>query len=177
MTKTKTWIFAVVLMITRAAQAGEVCDTIDSCHAQKAKVEARLAILLKKTAPDLTDVLVWTTTQEKAEAYCNKHYLGLPTVRELALYSRSLGARRIRKTAKTDYYQIWGLDGVGNSDIFYYSSKGYRRPKGNLGDHSFWSSSFNIYADSAYVLYGNDGYIEAVSLNNDDSAVRCVRSR
>ena len=177
-------VAAGVQLSANAARAAEVCDTVDACWALQAKVEARLAVLLKNIAPNLTDIVrnadgsVRHMNQYDADSYCRNQGQRLPTARELALYSQSLGAQGISETKKDGYYLVKGSDSAGIPDNFYFSSKGYQRPSGDLGSFWFWSSSVHPdFSDNAYVLYGDNGGIDGDRGGFDINAVRCVRSR
>ncbi len=133
--------------------------------------------------PELTGILKTEVTQHEAEDVCRDRGMRLPTARELALVSQSLGAEGISETKKDGYYLVKGKDRTGNPDHFYFSEKGYKRPAGELGDCWFWSSSvFEVFSGWKYMLNGYSGGFHIVmdtSYGNGDSpyAVRCVRSR
>jgi hypothetical protein len=122
----------------------------------------------------------------------------LPTARELAVYSQSLGARGIRETAhpgvvtsdttvraeieqmdRDGYYPIYVANSSGQRAVdFYFNSSGYQRPAGDLGNLWFWSSSVHpVFSDSAYNVNGVNGVfgLDLRSPYSDGSAVRCVR--
>ena len=184
MMKAKMWMLALSVATASVAQAGEICDTIDSCSALDAKLQARLAVHLNNTAPSLSDIArnadgsVRRMTQYDAENYCRNQGERLPTVRELALYAQSLGAQGISETAKAGYYVVKELDGAGSPANFYFNSQGYVRPTGELGNlGSFWSSSvYPGVSDVAYGLIAGDGDIGAGRRSALD-VVRCVQSR
>jgi len=182
-----------------------VCNTLKECNQLKAKVEARIQELLKDETLSLGDIVkdahgkVRTMNQYDADKYCKSIGSRLPTARELALYSQSLGARGILETSysgidsasskvqteitqmdKEGYYPIYTKNSAEKTVVdFYFNYSGYQRPAGDLGNYSFWSSSVHPYSSNfAYYLYGYDGVIYFDYRSYDDlNAVRCVRSR
>lgn len=56
--------------------------------------------------------------QYEAEDYCRSQGYRLPTARELALYSRSLGGEGISETTKTGFYPVKALDSSYQEDRF-----------------------------------------------------------
>ena len=191
MKKTIMLSLAVLSLVSLTAKAQEVakeekavCDTVNSCKEHIKKAEMQLAKLTKNLAPNLSDIAkdeegnVLHLNQLDAEKYCKEQGMRLPTIRELALYAQSLEAAGISETKKEELYLVKGSDAAGNSDHFYFSHKGYKRPKGDLGKYWFWSSSVHPdYTFSAYVLNGNNGDVglDVSSYINDFNAVRCVR--
>ena len=136
--------------------------------------------------------------QYDAERTCREQGTRLPTARELAVYSQSLGARGIRETAhpgvvtsdttvraeieqmdRDGYYPIYVANSSGQRAVdFYFNYSGYQRPAGDLGNLWFWSSSVHPdYSNVAYVLYGYYGFIDGDDRSSGyvSSAVRCVR--
>lgn len=139
----------------------------------------------------------------QAKEACREQGSRLPTIRELAAHSQSLGARGIRETAHPG---VWPLDAPVRAEIeqmdregysaiylprkeavaFYFNYSGYQRPAGDLGNYWFWSSTpFNghyLYYEGAYVLRGIYGGIDDHSVSSNSyggfphCAVRCVRS-
>src|SRR5258708_7728480 len=137
--KTKiTWMLGLVALslvveahlAAGTARAGEVCETVSSCRILQAKIEARLAVLLKGL-PSLTDIQkdadghVLLMDHYDANVYCKKRDQRLPRARELALYAQSLGAEGISQTQKVGYNLVDGSDNAG-PDTFYFSRKGYQ---------------------------------------------------
>ena len=141
--------------------------------------------------------------QYDAEKYCanlekdGKTDWRLPTVREQALLSQSMGAKGIKETqfaeikssdarvsaeitqmGKDNYYPIYKKNAAGDTVVdFYFNYSGYQKPDGDLGQNWFWSSSVHPYDSSfAYVLSGRYGSVSYDS-RDDSHAVRCVRSR
>ena len=128
---------------------------------------------------NLTGILKTSVTLTEAKKICHDKGMRLPTARELALASQSMGAKGISETKKDGYYLVKGSDSSGKPDPFYFNNKGYRRPAGELGNYWFWSSSGHPdYSGNAYILVGTYGYIDGVYYRHYSSnAVRCVQSR
>lgn len=152
-----------------------------SSSAARAEVGAQL----KDVAPNLTGIAkdakgnVLRMNQSDADNYCRNQGQRLPTARELALHSQSLGAQGISETEKYGYYLRQVSDSAGNPDRFYFSHDGYKRPAGELGDNWFWSSSvLPDDSDLAYRLSGFDGGIYTTYIYAfRNGAVLCVQSR
>jgi hypothetical protein len=182
--KAKKWMLVLLALngAANVAQAAELCNTIDACRALQTEVEARLAVLIKNSAPNLTDIAknadgsVRHMTQYDADNYCRSQGQRLPTARELALYAQSLGAQGISETAKDGYDLVKGSDSAGHPDNFYFSNQGYQPPAGDLGKSWFWSSSLHPdHSDWPYSLKASEGKFEYFYLGFDFAAVRCVR--
>ena len=165
----------------RCGEAGWVAGISHPCEAQPGA--------LKTIAPDLTDIArnekgdVLHMTQYEADSHCRSQGLRLPTARELALYSQSLGAQGVSKTGK-DGYWLWKGSIDGKSDKFYFNPSGYQRPKGDLGNYSFWSSTVSslhnkVWGDFFYALDGASGDLHHAypTWGSEYYAVRCLRSR
>ena len=180
-----------------------VCNTLKECN--QLKVEARIQELLKDETLSLGDIVkdahgkVRTMNQYDADKYCKSIGSRLPTARELALYSQSLGARGILETSysgidsasskvqteitqmdKEGYYPIYTKNSAEKTVVdFYLNYSGYQRPAGDFGNYWFWSSLVHpYYSYNAYDLDGYNGGIGNYNRSNDDLiAVRCVRSR
>ena len=159
-------IFGSTLSVSRA-QGNDTCGTTES-------------------SPALDDVVrnsdgsVLHMSWYEALVYCSEHGTRLPTARELANYSHSLGAQGVCKIEKKGYYQIRGTDTKDKSDDFFFSPKGYRQPDDELGSLFFWSSS-SFLSGWAYGLVGKNGRLfNDLSTGKDSSgysditAVRCV---
>lgn len=200
------FIAALTTLSAALAQADNpACSILKDCNEPKAKVEAWIQEHLIATPPNLGDFerdsegRVLKMSQDNAESRCANHGLKLPTARELALYSQSLGAlgvcetaypgRRvdpdssvwteIRKMGEDGYYPIYAKNASGGLVVdFYFSARGYKRPQGDRGDYWFWSSTAHPY-DDRYVGYvfhgfgGDIGYLHAANYGN--GAVRCAR--
>jgi hypothetical protein len=160
------------------------CKTIESCRKLKDKVEARTAELLRGVTHEFTDIakdkdgIALHMKHYDADKHCQALKMRLPTARELALYSQSLGAQGISETEKDGYNLVIGSDSAGNPDHFYFNRTGYKRPAGDLGDYWFWSSSVHPdYSNFADGLNGYNGGVDYYDRSYDDdySAVRCVR--
>ena len=144
------------------------------------------------------DGTVLRMNQYDADKYCQAQGTRLPTIREMAAYSQSLGAKGILETAypgvyyaflKVDeeikrmntngYDAIYTSNSAGETTVdFYFNYSGYQRPSGDLGNYAFWSSSVVPHASSdVYGLVGASGdlYFYDRSQNYNDNAVRCVR--
>jgi hypothetical protein len=192
----KIFTFGVMMLglfATTVQAETKHCHTIEDCRKQIAERNADLAELLKNVTPELTGILKTRVTWQQAKDVCDNHKdtngnndYRLPTARELAQVSQSLGAQGIievkdvsEKDKENGYYLLKGSDSEGNSDHFYFSHKGYERPAGDLGIKWFWSSSVHPhFSNSAYSLYGVWGHVDYVGRSVDsNSAVRCVRSR
>lgn len=115
--------------------------------------------------------------QPDAEAYCSREKQGqhLATARELALFAKSLGARGPSETETRGSYLVKGSDGAGNPDDFYFDSRGYEFPDGELGEAWFWSSS-RVPGDPEvfYGLEGDSGFIGKGIYRNSGGVVLCV---
>lgn len=148
-----------------------------------------LILLMTRTAfasPNLGEIAknadgsIKTMSQADAFEYCKNQGGHLPTARELAEYSRSLGATGVieiadRKVNDHDSYMIGAWNPDGAIDKFYFNKSGYQQPSGDLGNNWFWSSSgsfANLYGD--YVLNGNNGSIDFAYRDNGWHAVRCI---
>ncbi len=117
-------------------------------------------------------------TQSDAMSYCANQGMHLPSARELAELSASLGAAGISETPKAGYYLVSAINADGKSDKFYFSYAGYKRPAGDLGNNWFWSSSVDSSnSDYAYYLYGINGFVDVFFLDHNKLAVRCVDDR
>jgi uncharacterized protein (TIGR02145 family) len=123
--------------------------------------------------------------QSEAIAYCKDpnqvpQPAHLPSARELAQLSTSLGAKGIvDKCEGSDQkcYTISAINVDGSQDTFNFSYDGYQRPSGELGKNWFWSSSVSsYYSYSAYYLYGVNGSVY-YDYRYDYNAVRCVSGR
>lgn len=205
-----------VLHSTRA-EAQTVCGTLSECRTRESqthatlaqtqatlgRIQARIRELQDSSPVALGDILrdsngrVRHTNLRDADGACRDQGGRLPTARELAVYSQSLGAQGIRETAhpgvgsfaskvqaeiaqmnRDGYYpNYYVANNSGDKAIdFYFNSSGYQRPAGDLGDYWFWSSSvltsdFGYDYDSAYVLNGFSGYFTSV-VRSEVSAIR-----
>ena len=201
------------------AEAQVVCGTLAECRtlesqtqatvsqaqATLARIQARIRELEGSASPGrLGDILRDTAgnvrhmSQFDAERTCRELGARLPTARELAVYSQSLGARGIRETThpgvvttdstvsaeieqmdRDGYYPISVANSSGRRAVdFYFNNSGYQRPAGDLGNYWFWSSSVHPdYSNSAYLLNGFHGYVDYYSRSYASAygAVRCVR--
>lgn len=138
---------------------------------------------------------VYEMSQYEAQHACPKG-THLPTARDLALEAIALGAKGIlEKTSvakdqvPAGYTLIKALNSDGTTDYFYYNGQGYKRPKGDLGDRWFWSSSqLDEFITLAFFLYGDNGIIDTGEHvvfygyypgfnRGDNNAVRCLKNR
>ncbi len=119
-------------------------------------------------------------SQSDAVHYCASQGAHLPSARELAQLSTSLGAKGIVDgCGSTDIscYSVKATNTDGNEDRFDFSSAGYRRPEGELGSNWFWSSSTHPRISAfAFFLNGSDGDVVYI-YRNGLYAVRCVSLR
>jgi hypothetical protein len=138
-------------------------------------------------APNLTDVVrntdgsVRAMTQYEAMDYCLSRRQRLPTIRELALYAQSQGARGVRETPEAGYLAAKAFDTSGHPDNFYYSNEGYQRPAGDLAK-LVWSSSVSLHDSGLSELEifpqamdAKWGYITELT-RYLKATVRCVQS-
>jgi len=136
-------------------------------------------------------------TQRKAIRYCKSQSQHLPSARELAQFSASLGANGIFATETGDAYARIAKNADGIIDKFYFSSTGYNRYSSYLEkvedvlsdniDYEtrldldvakkwFWSSSTDVEAPGYGMgLYSGGGGIENARVN-EQMAVRCARN-
>jgi hypothetical protein len=169
------------LFLARDVKAGSFTTAV--LGAQQAQVAAKIQEL-QRDADNLRDFVrnpdgsVRQMNQYDADTYCKSQGTRLPTVRELALYCQSLGAKGISATERDGYYLVRGSDSVGNPDSFYFSNEGYQRPTGDFGNYWFWSSSVDSnYSYYAYYVRSHFGGIYAGIRSYDyNRGVRCVRS-
>lgn len=132
--------------------------------------------------------------------YCDNHKMRLPTAREWAIHSQSLGAKGIRETRYADvprsdqrviterdrmigegYYPTYRLNSTKQIVVdFYFNEAGYRRPTGPQGDYFFWASSVvPSLPNYAYGFNGPNGriYISDRSTRYSNSAHCLVERR
>lgn len=135
-----------------------------------------------------------------AEDYC-KERGGLPTARQFALHSQSLGAKGLRETAyqgvlfsdakvqaemdkmeADKYFPIYTNNKAGEIVVdFYFNHEGYQRPKDDSGYVNFWSSSvhpYYVYPRFGHAIYYFSGYYGDLPwvFTPVYFAVRCARS-
>lgn len=198
-------------LLSLRAEAQVVCGTLVECRTMESqtqatlgRIQARIRELEGSTGSGLGDILrdangrVRHMSQYDAERTCREQGTRLPTARELAVYSQSLGARGIRETAhpgvvtsdttvraeieqmdRAGYYPIYVANSSGQIAVdFYHDTLGYQRPAGDLRNLWFWSSSVRpVYSGYAYGLSGLNGglYYYYRSHYDDDNAVRCMQ--
>ena len=123
--------------------------------------------------------LIVRSNQEYAIQYCASSGARLPSARELAEYSMSLGAKGISEIAdgKPDdsYYLISSINADGTLDRFYFSKVGFQLPERFEGENGVWSSSIFVgRADLAYFLFGGTGGVSTYYRYVRFMAIRCV---
>jgi hypothetical protein len=167
-----------------------------------------LKLAIKRRAdrvmPNLGDIVrnadgsVRSMTWDKADRYCRDQGTRLPTPRELAIYSQSLGAVGIRETDYPGVFyeapqvmsETYRMLADGYSPIltstrkgevsvdFYFNNKNYRPPKEEDYYFVFWSSVIQpgYRTIKAYAMRGGDGFIDLQFLDDYHhcSSVRCV---
>lgn len=93
----------------------------------------------------------------------------LPTLRELAEDAQKKGAKGILEVSQVDpnevpsgYSKISAYNSDGQIDEFYFNRSGYKRPHGEIGDYTFWSSSAltNTFA-YAFTMDGTTAVIDS----------------
>ena len=186
----KTHLMILGLALTTTVTAGasaSQCRTVAECQARIAQGQATLKQLQsgQMPAPAFLDIVknadgrVKTMNQAYAMQYCASQGAHLPSARELAQLSMSLGAKGIVDSCDSSdnkCYPIKAINADGRADSFNFSCAGYQRPEGELGNNWFWSSSVNSnFSDYAFYLSGDNGYV--VYVRNDIVAVRCVSGR
>jgi len=143
-----------------------------------------------------TDGSAMLMSQIVADEYCLMQGSRLPTIRELAVYAQSLGARGIRETAypeqaltspavkaENEEMQNEGytsrIDKVSRGQVvvdFYFSSTGYKTPPGELGQYSLWSATGALTPSEAFELSLVNGNINLYDRYHDPLVVRCVKT-
>lgn len=181
-----TRLMPVLIMsfVTVSGYAAPVCNTLPECQQLKARVDARIQVPQAGLAPQFGDIArnadgsVRYMNQYDAVSYCASQGIHLPSARELAQLSQSMGAAGVSETAKDGYNLISAKNADGKIDNFYFNYAGYSRPTGDLGNNWLWSSSVNSYgSDYAYGLYGSYGDVDYVYHTYLYGAVRCVVGR
>lgn len=185
----------VLSLITCGAFAADVDNcTLSECKQLRSRLDARIQKLQAGIAPtfgdivrkdsssekycsDVSDSGICYMTQQKAIDYCASQSQHLPSARELAQLSASLGAKGILAEAMNDSYPITAKNLDGTIDQFNFSYTGYKRPAGDLGNNWFWSSS--VRPNLSYgTFYFSGGVGRVGSFNRSyDIAVRCVAGR
>jgi len=110
--------------------------------------------------------------------YCASQGMHLPSARELAQLSQSMGAKGIGAPPEKITSGITAMDVDGNLDRFSFDKTGYVPPVGDFGKNSFWSSSTGKLTDYlVYVLSGDNGDIVTAGREMYKFVVICVSSR
>ncbi len=178
---------ALTAAVTAGASASQ-CRTVTACQASIAQDQATLKQPQSGQAPtpgflDIVknaDGSVKTMNQSDAVDYCTSQGAQLPSARELAQLSTSLGAKGIVDacgSSDISCFSIKATNADGNEDSFDFSYAGYQRPAGEMGNNWFWSSSaYSNVSDFAFFLNGSGGEVAYV-YRNGHYAVRCVSGR
>lgn len=157
--------------------AANQCDSLNSCLALSARVEARV-ITLQGGLPKLTsdpqnaDGSLRVFNHNEAVSYCASQGLRLPAIKELAQYAQGAGSR-VSDTPVAGYEQI--MD-------FYYSAVGYLTPPAGADGLSLWSSTFDAsYSTMAYQLESDGSIVRAYTnpdhVFDEHSTARCIGVR
>lgn len=120
--------------------------------------------------------------QSEAIKYCANQGAHLPSARELAQLSMSLGAKGIVDSCGYDKRTCYKVDSIenadGSKDEFYFDYSGFEIPTGDLGDKWLWSSSVKSFnPDFAFVFHRHFGSIVYENGNYNNFAVLCVAGR
>ena len=175
------------LFITNAWAAQPVCNGLADCQALREQADVRIRELEVGPFPNFLDIAkdsdgkVIKMNPLDAKDYCAKKGTRLPTAREFAKLSMSLGSEGLIDDDTCHYtpcHQVHQFPWNDlKEDIFIYSSVGYRRPSGDLGNHSFWSLSHGMGTGPGwYYFNGYDGDIEQGN-NWGKRAVLCLAGR
>ncbi|MBN8541578.1 MAG: hypothetical protein J0L82_14385 [Deltaproteobacteria bacterium] len=137
--KTHLMIFSLFLMATLSARAADQCRTVPECQARIAQDQATIKEIQAGILSAFLDIAknddgtVKHMNHNEAIKYCIDRQAHLPSARELAHLSMSLGAKGIAeiKGGKPDesYRQFKFKNSDGTSDNFYFSREGYQRPE------------------------------------------------
>ncbi len=134
-----SFIFTVSVTIGTVASAKPVGSELQQL--QTANIGFPVSIDIVKD--DNNRVIIMNHAE--AIQYCSTHDARLPSARELAKLSMSLGSKGIVDACEKIDKQCGKYEPVsiydGTPDSFYFSSRGYQRPEGDLGKYVFWSSS------------------------------------
>jgi hypothetical protein len=209
--KARLMIFSGLMLVAATnAQAQPVCKTISECQALRTKVDAlrtkvdaRISELRAGQLPTFLDIPTRASGIAQGRAklmnyrdavqYCSSQGARLPSARELARYSMSLGAKGFPETGELskgeisfDYVEVVNADGT--EDSFYFSRVGYQTPAGHLRQNAFWSSSvYSGWSTPPYLMVVllrgvNGGFGEGFPSSSDweksdENAVLCVSDR
>ncbi|MBN19672.1 MAG: hypothetical protein CL678_00185 [Bdellovibrionaceae bacterium] len=182
---------------------GTLCNTVEECTKLKTKIESNLQEIYEAISPNLSGILKKNVkTKMDAKEFCKNRGMLLPFIRDYAEYAQTRGAKMIEtkypNTAFSDakvikeyselpphFYAIYKKNSEGTIVInFYYSTKNYNRPLGDLGNDEFWTSSSRPKEISGYlsdyIFLGKSGDINSVSKNNENltyqKSVRCLKN-
>lgn len=191
-----------LIMTNGIAHAADICVDLQKCQQlltekqnEIAKIKAKIVML--KPIPRSYNILrhndpffawgryVVTMFYDKAIKACPARSRQ-PTIRELAKYSQTQGAKGILEVDQVDLknipsgYRFFNVINPDNTtDQFLYNPEGYQAPKGDFGENDFWSSSIYVgYSNYVLGFNGRDGHILSLSIAteglNARSSVICM---
>lgn len=147
-------------------------------------------LVFANSVPQFADIVrkpdgsVYYMNQYEASAYCSSQGMHLPSARELAQLSASLGAQGIKElnqfpnekaANEAGFYLINAQNADNINDSFYFNKSGYSRPEGDLGNYWFMSSS--VAQEAPYIAFGLSGYgghVDRYYYSVTEDAVRCA---
>lgn len=132
--------------------------------------------------------IITNVYHQQATDACAALGMRLPTARELALEGVKSGAALLEVSdydagnfptgyAKNDFYSVTTKQADGSKDSFYYSTKKYTKPDGDMGDYWTWSSSLHATFYGVAIYFGGDyGDLVMASVYYSDriGGVRCA---
>jgi hypothetical protein len=162
---TLLFVLTESLMIGSQSRMSLACPTIERCQSEIFAAQRYLEFYISEALSIGEGTAPILKTYREAESYCQINYGGrLPTVRELAIYAQSLGARGIRESKyaglRAAYPQVVAEEAQMYSDgyqavevplegdptqgaiAFYYDGSGYKPPGNDFGNVFFWSSDY-----------------------------------
>lgn len=171
--KKAVFLSGLMLLVSLSAQANPVCKTTVECQELSAEVNARPSERPKFLG---AETIVYSKSQREAVDYCVSLGGHLPSIRELAKFAQRFGANIASSKLDDSYRLVRATNMDLNSERypFYYSSAGYRTPRGLMENNNwFWSSERSVDSGHAFALFvgaiiGNVGHY------NDGGAVWCV---
>lgn len=180
-------ISSFVMFSFLQAEAAE-CTSIRDCQNEIEMHQRTLQSLLKKQVSRFHDIAKYDDgsamflTYDEAVQYCFDHGARLPTARELAQLSWSLGAKGIIEISKgrpdLSYVLINAVDRKGAKDAFYFSNQGYQQLQGSTYNWLFWSSSISAGRwMNPYFLDGKYGDISSLVPHDHRVSVRCISDK
>ncbi len=144
---------------------------------QFSRVSDKRAVFLDIARDEKGQVMLMTW--KEAVQYCRSLKTHLPNAPELALLSMSFGAKGFVDSCEPNMSMckkvMLAIGDGGSVHWFSFSSEGYKRPAGELGDNWFWASSeaYFPYPVYAHYLDGRDGKVSSTD-PGAKGAVRCV---